>query len=64
MALSGRLIGPLVTVVYSPRIDDRDQVVDRCCERLAIFQELRPFVRFCVNLTWYTVPQNPVFFFK
>jgi hypothetical protein len=48
----------------SPGSDDRNQFVDRCSERLAIFQELRTFVRFCMNFTWYTIPQNPVLIFQ
>ncbi len=43
---------------------DRDQFVDRFPERFAIFQELRTFVRFCMNLSWDTVPQNPVLIFQ
>lgn len=44
--------------------DNRDQLVDRCSEWLTIFQELRTFVRFCVDLTWDTVPQNLVLIFQ
>ncbi|WP_197996215.1 hypothetical protein [Gimesia panareensis] len=47
-----------------PGSDDRDQFVDRFSKRLAIFQELRTFVRLCMNFTWDTIPQNPVLIFQ
>ncbi len=47
-----------------PGSDDCDQFVGRRSERLAIFQELRTFVRLCMNFTWYTIPQNQVLIFQ
>tara|TARA_R110001592_G_scaffold123916_3_gene332337 strand:- start:751 stop:1614 length:864 start_codon:yes stop_codon:yes gene_type:complete len=48
----------------SPGCEDRNQFINRFSERLAIFQELSTFVRFRMNFTWNTVPQNPVLIFQ